>query len=86
MEQKENERKKYEKEINTITETVEGMAAQVAALLEDNSSLPERDRLDRWQEGRGDGDGEGELNGEVQDQEQVLKMRKIMRRRRRRIR
>ena len=53
MEQKENERKKYEKEINTITETVEGMAAQVAALLEDNSSLPERDRLDRWEEGRG---------------------------------
>ena len=49
LEQKESERKKYEQEINTITETVEGMAAQVAQLLQDNNSLPESDRLDRRQ-------------------------------------
>ena len=48
-EQAANERKKYESEINTITETVEEMAAQVAKLLEDNASLPERDQLDKRQ-------------------------------------
>ena len=48
-EQAANERKKYEEEINTITETVEDMAAQVAKLLEDNASLPQRDQLDKRQ-------------------------------------
>ena len=49
IEQKENERKKYENEINTIMETVEDMASQVSKLLEDNATLPERDQLDRRQ-------------------------------------
>ena len=47
LEMKENERKKFEKEINTITETVESMAEQVSRLLLDNDSLPEKDQLDR---------------------------------------
>ena len=47
LEEKENERKKFEKEINTITETVESMAEQVSRLLLDNDSLPEKDQLDR---------------------------------------
>ena len=47
LELKENERKKFENEINTITETVESMAEQVARLLDDNDSLPEKDQLDR---------------------------------------
>ena len=47
IEMKENERKKFEKEINTITETVESMAEQVSRLLLDNDSLPEKDQLDR---------------------------------------
>lgn len=49
MEQKECERKKYEKEIDTITETVESMAEQVSRLLFDNDSLPEKDQLDKRQ-------------------------------------
>ena len=48
-EQAANERKKYEAEINTITETVEDMAAQVAKLLEDNATLPVQDQLDKRQ-------------------------------------
>ena len=47
LELKENERKKFETEINTITETVESMAVQVSRLLQDNDSLPEKDQLDR---------------------------------------
>ena len=46
---KEKERKKYEKEIKTITDTVETMAEQVGLLLRDNESLPEKDQLDRRQ-------------------------------------
>ena len=48
-ETRENERKKFEKEITTISETVEYMAGQVARLLLDNDSLPEKDQLDRRQ-------------------------------------
>ena len=48
-ETKEKERKKYEKEIQTITDTVETMAEQVGLLLKDNESLPEKDQLDRRQ-------------------------------------
>ena len=47
LEMKENERKKFEKEINKITDTVESMAEQVSRLLLDNDSLPEKDQLDR---------------------------------------
>ena len=48
-ESKENERKKFEREITTISETVEHMAELVASLLQDNDSLPEKDQLDRRQ-------------------------------------
>ena len=49
LEQKESERKKYEIEINTISDTVERMAEQVSRLLNDNDSLPNKDQLDRRQ-------------------------------------